>query len=329
MRKWIRLLYRLLFQNVVIRFIWMLSLAVWGVKWATNTFLADKNTFFSKTIYTCSPQDITALTIKKGDTEMVLAHTESGWLAVQNNVIVPVADDSLAQYLTLLKKLESHSVIKLPDFQPKEVVSETDSEKPELVVIINRKDNTKDSLSIFYTKKDTLSGNTYTYVKKNNERLLHGIKTNFYTIFNKDFEVFRNRKLMSFNRADIVKMTFQNTNDTISFFAQDTNRWVCSRKQYFVWQDSLNQYLHTINRLLPMPIANGKSIFYDGERDFTKPENIDNQLIIHTANDSVILSTYRRENAFLLQSSQNQDNFFRIDSANAIVKKPTEFLKKS
>lgn len=329
MRKWLRLLYRLLIQNVVIRFIWMLSLAVWGVKWATNTLLADKNTYFAKTIYKVSPDDISALTIRKDDTDMVLVHTETGWLAVQNNVIVPVAADSVALYLTLLKKLESHSIIKLPDFESTETVSETDSKNSELVVIINRKDNQKDSLSIFYTKKDTLSGNTYTYIQKNDERLLHGVKTDFYTIFNRDFEAFRNKKLMSFNKADIVKMTFQNTTDTISFYAQDTNRWICSGKQYAVLQDSLNQYIQNINRLLPITTPKGKSIFYDGERDFINSQNIDNQLIIHTVNDSIILSTYRRENTFLLQSSHNKDNFFRIDSAHTVIKKPTLFLKKS
>ncbi len=319
--------YKIFIKNRFIRFAWMLGLSVWGVKWATDTFLVNKNAFFSKTIYNIPTDDITTFTIQKGDEEMIFARTDSGWLVVKNNVTLPISNDSVTLFLQVLKGLKSHIIKKLPDIPPSSAEQINNTEKPNIVVFITRKNNITDSLSIFYAEKDSATGNTYTYIKLPEERLLHGVTPDLNKIFGIEFNSFRNNTLFSFDRAKISKITFRNSADTVSFYAKDSINWTFYKDRFSVLTDSFNHFVQQIG-ILRAGFTNAEGgKFYDGSTDFIDPKNIVNQLIVYFQEDSTILTTYRRERFFVLHSSQNEGNYFQIDSINTIFKNPDAFVK--
>ena len=175
MSQLLRGFYRIFIKNKIIRWAWMLGLAVWGVKWASENFLKTKNAFFSKTILSISPDDVAAFTIRKGDEETTFARADSVWLVVKNDVTIKIPTDSVAVYLNLFSKMTSYSIKKLSDKPEDEGVDD----KALFKIFISKNNNTTDSLSIFYTDKDSVSGNILTYIKLPNERLLHGVEGNW------------------------------------------------------------------------------------------------------------------------------------------------------
>lgn len=320
MKKLIRGFYKIFIKNRFIRFAWMLGLSVWGVKWATDTYLVNKNAFFSKTILSFPPDDITTFTVRQGDNDIIFARADSNWLVVHNNITVPLPYDSVAVFLQVFRQLESHSIKKLPDVSPTVSEGNNTTENPNIVVFVTRKNNITDSLSIFYAEKNSLTGQTLTYCKLPKERLLHGVKPDLNRIFGIEFNSFRNDLLLSINRADISKITFRNPADTVSFYAKDSVNWTFSQDRSSVLADSFNLFVKNMGIL-----RGGK--FYDRSRDFTDKKNLIQQCIIYFEEDSAVLTTYRRERLFIIHSSQNKDNYFQVDSLNLILKKPEAFLE--
>ena len=327
MKKLVRGLYKIFIKNRFIRFAWMLGISVWGVKWATDTYLVNKKAFFSKTILSLPPEDISTFTIRKGDDDMIFARADSNWLVVHNNITIPLSHDSVAVFLQVFRQLNSHSIKKLPDVPP--IVSEGshDTEKPNIVVFITRKNNITDSLSIFYAVKNSLTGQTLTYCKLPNERLLHGVKPDLNRIFGIDFNSFRNNQLLSFDRAKVSKITYRSPADTISFYAKDSVNWTFNQDRYSVLADSFNLFMKDMGILSKGLLSERGGSFYDGSRDFTDRKNLVQQWIIYFKEDSAVLTTYRRERLFILHSSQNKDNYFQVDSLNPLLKKPESFLR--
>lgn len=323
MSQLLRGFYRFFIKNKIIRWAWMLGLAVWGVKWASENFLKTKNAFFSKTILSISPDDVAAFTIRKGDEETTFARADSVWLVVKNDVTIRIPDDSVAVYLNLFSKMTSYSIKKLSDKPEDEGVDD----KALFKIFISKNNNTTDSLSIFYTVKDSVSGNILTYIKLPKERLLHGIEGNWVTLFDKDFNDFRNAQILTFSRADVSKVTLRSRLDTTTFYAKDTANWTYSNDRYLVLNDSFNTYLKSINHLSLQSMKQTGGKFYDAARDFRDIKKIENQLVIYLKEDSITLTAYRRERSFILHSTQNPESYFQVDSVGFIFQNTEGYVR--
>ena len=312
--------YRIFIKNRFIRWVWMLALSLWGVKWLSENYVEKKKSYYSKTILSIQPNDINTFTIRKGDEETIFTRADTGWLVVKNDITIRIPTDSIADFLNLFSKMESYSLKKIMET---EIPTSSDGrplDKPLYAVFITNNKNTTDSLSVFYTAEDSVSGYNLTYLRLSNEIVLHGIKEDLKGLFEKDFNSYRKNNLLKFSRANIEKVMLLSRRDTATFYAKDSVNWVYFNDKFVVSKDTFNNYLQSIQLLSGVK-------FYDAARDFTDHKNIENQLIIYTNQDSVTLTAYSREHKLILHSTQNNDNYFRVDSINHIFKSPLDFIQ--
>ena len=111
MSKLLRLAYRLLIRNHFIRWTWLLALALYGVKIATDRGLAWRKTPASKIVFTLSPTSIESFRIQNSDgEELTFSRNDSVWIGVKNNISVQLQEDSVRLYLDLFSKMERLAV---------------------------------------------------------------------------------------------------------------------------------------------------------------------------------------------------------------------------
>ena len=318
MTKFLRFIYRLFFKNRIARLAIFLTLSVFGVKWATENLLGKKKTLFVKTILAINPSDINTFTIRQRDEELTFTRGTTDWLAVKNDVTVKIPEDSITAFLNLFGKMEAVALKKMPEVDTN--VGDSGSiEKSLMTVDLALSNNATRSFSIFYKLKDSLTSEILSFVKLPNERLLHGVKGDLIQFFNKDFTDFRDKTLLDFSIKNVSKLEMRSRLDTVTFYAKDTN-WVYSDIRFVVLQETFKNHVKSLE------ILRG-SIFFDKSRDFIEPKNLENQCVIHTINDSTILTAYRLEKGFVLHSTHNNDAFFKVDSVTNIFPLPNNFVR--
>ncbi len=289
--------YRLLIRNKFIRWTWLLALVLYGVKIATDRGLAWNKTASSKTVFTVSPSDIESFTIQnKADEDITFSRQDTVWIAVRNNITVRLPDDSVQVYLDLFSKIERLAV---------KMQSNTEGvgERPKWYVSIVQKNGTKHSLSINYVAFDSLSNENLTFLKLEKERLLHGVRGNWTTVLSKDFDDFRDHRLLRFSIKEAAAMSFQNPIDTLNVFRKET-----------IWRSPYNRSFNPVlfkNYVENLDILRG-GIFYDEDRDLLVDRKISNRLIIKTPTDTAIITAFRLDNFFVVHSSCNPDNYFKM-----------------
>ena len=147
------------------------------------------------------------------------------------------------------------------------------------------------------------------------------------TLFDKDFNDFRNAQILSFSRANLSKVTLRSRLDTATFYAKDTANWTYSNDRYLVLNDSFNTYLNSINHLSLRNLKPVGGKFYDASRDFKDIKKIENQLVIYFKEDSATLTAYRRERHFILHSTQNPESYFQVDSVGFIFQNTEGYVR--
>ena len=143
-----------------------MALALYGVKIATDRGLAWKKTVSSKTILSVSPSDIESFTIQNPSGEDVtFSRQDTVWIAVKNNIIVRLPDDSVRVYLDLFAKIERLAVKTVSGVIAKDEATEGLGEASKYRVSIFQKNAVKYSLSIHYAAFDSLSKENLTFMK--------------------------------------------------------------------------------------------------------------------------------------------------------------------
>ncbi len=105
MSKILRATYRFFIKNRFIRWTWMLALAIWGVKVATDRGLAWKKAPLSKTVLSIPSQTVSSFTIRQNeDEDITFTLADTVWLAVKNNVTLRLPADSVSVFLSVFKK---------------------------------------------------------------------------------------------------------------------------------------------------------------------------------------------------------------------------------
>ena len=299
MSKLLRLAYRLLIRNRFIRWTWLLTLALYGVKIATDRGLAWRKTPSSKIIFTLSPTSIESFRIQNSDgEELTFSRNDSVWIGVKNNVSVQLQEDSVRLYLDLFSKMERLAIKTLDN-------TEGVTEAIQGRVFLFLKNGVKDSFSIYYTALDSASNEKLTFVKHGNERLLQGVSGDWQSVLNKNFDDFRNHTLFNFPLKEANELSFQSLADTLNLFRKDST-WRTAFKRPF---DPISFKNHLEN----LAILRGP-IFYDADRDLLVDRKITNRLIIKTPTDTAVITAFRMDKDFVVHSSCNPDNYFKMDS---------------
>jgi hypothetical protein len=314
MSKLLRGLYRIFIKNRLIRWAWMLGLTLWGVKVATERGLAWKKAPLSKTVMSLPSSNILTFSIRKNeDDETTFTYADTGWLAVKNNVTLRLPTDSMAAYLAVFEKMEAIDARLLTPEQVEKL-----KPKFHFDVLVTQKNNAKQSFSVYYTDRDSFSNGLLTYIKFANENTLRGIKGDLVGIFGRDFDDFRDKTILDFNKDSALVLTIKSAVDSFSFIRNEKN-WVSRNPKFRILPNEFRSYLANLEIL-----RGGK--FYDEDRDVLTAPKIEKQLFIYTPSDTIILTSYRLEKGFILHSSQNKEAYFRVDSTTNVFPNLKQFL---
>ncbi len=314
MSKLLRAFYRIFIKNRFIRWTWMLALVLFGVRFATERGLAWKKTPLSKTVISIPAASVSAFTIRRGEEdEMTFTLADTCWLVVKNNITVRLPLDSVQPFLTVFEKMDAINVNVLNNKEFERI-----NASPHSDITVTQSNNTNHSFSAFYTERDSFSNNLITYIKLPNENALQGIKGDLLSIFNKQFDNYRDKTLLNVAKDSILSLSFLSPIDSFSLFKRN-NLWVSKNTKYRLLQNEFQQYLQSINLLRGAK-------FYDSDRDILTSPKIQNQLIVYLPSDTIVLTNYKLEKGYILHSTQNNEAYFRFDSTTDIFPNLSNFL---
>jgi hypothetical protein len=174
------------------------------------------------------------------------------------------------------------------------------------------RNGTKRTFSVHYTAYDTLSNENLTFVRLGDERLLNGVRGDWATVLNRNFDDYRDRRLFDFSLNQAGEISFQSPQDTLDFFRRSMHD--------SVWQNRNRLFIEPIvfrNFVENLDLLRG-GIFYDDDRDLLADRKISHRLVVKTPSDTAIVTAYKLDNFYVVHSSCNPDNYFRIDSTSAI-----------
>jgi Domain of unknown function (DUF4340) len=321
MRKLFQMLYRFFIGNAVIKWFWILLLAIYSITWVSERYLGKRKTVFKKTVLRIANHTINTFTInQENDEDMTFTRLkDSVWLVVKDDVTVRVHEDSIASFLKLFNEMQSSTLKKLPDGV--DSISERMYEKPKMDIDLRLATTAKRAFSIYYVDYIT-PDSPMTFIKLPKERFLYGIKGDLLRLFKRDFKSFRSKKLLNFSAKDVAKLEFRTRTDSMRFYAKDSVSWGYATPQYLVSNTLIKNYLNAIDTL-----KNDK--YYDATREPLIEENIENQLVITRKRDSIVLTAYHLDSLYVLHSSQNEQSYFKTDSiyVKGLFYNPNAFLK--
>lgn len=316
MSKLLRAAYRIFIKNRFIRWVWMLALAIWGVRVATERGLAWKKAPLSKTIISIPPKTVSAFTIRQNeDEDITFTLADTNWLVVKNNITLRLPADSIQPFLSVFEKMDAIALNMLTAEESEKVQN-----KKHFDIAITKKNNATENFSVYFNGKDSISQETFTYIKRPNENALQGIKGDLLAVFSKDFNDFRNKTLLNFKKDSTIYLTIKSPIDSYSFVRHD-NLWASRNSQFQLSQNEFQKYVSNLQ------ILRGDK-FYDNDRDILTPVKIDKQLVVYLPTDTVVLTSFKLEKGYILHSTQNKEAYFRVDSTTNIFPNLSEFLKK-
>ncbi len=314
MSKILRTLYHIFIKNRFIRWTWMLAIVLFGVRFATERGLAWKKTPLSKTVVSIPAASVSAFTIRQSeDDEMTFTLADSGWLVVKNNITLRLPTDSVQPFLAVFEKMDAINVNVLNSEEFKRLNATKHSD-----INITQTNNTNHSFSVFYNERDSFSNDLVTYIKLPKENALQGIKGDLLSVFNKNFDDYRDKTLLSIPKDSLLVLTFISPIDTFSLVRRN-NMWISKNIQYRLLQNEFQQYLQSLYLLRGVK-------FFDDNRDILTSPKIQNQLVVYLPSDTIVLTNYKLEKGNILHSTQNKEAYFRFDSTTDIFPSISNFL---
>jgi hypothetical protein len=312
MRKFLRLAYRLLIRNRIIRWTWLLALVLYGVKIGTDKGFAWQKKPSAKTIFTVIPNNIESFTIQNAlGGDLTFSRQDTTWLVVKKNVTLRLPEDSVRPYLDLFSRMERLAVNTGANTDLSRDYREGGNPAQYFVNLI-QKNGTKHSFSVFHTAYDTLSDENLTFIRLGDERLLNGVRGDWAIVLSRNFDDYRDRRLFDFSLSQAGEISFQSPQDTLVFFRRSIKDSVwLNRNQIFIEPIVFRNFVEHLNLLRG-------GIFYDEDRDLLADRKISNRLVVRTPTDTAIVTAYKLDNFYVVHSSCNPNNYFRIDSTSTI-----------
>ncbi len=315
----IRFLYRFLIKNAVIRWMWLLALGISGLTWATQSFLWKKKEMPKKTLLRIDNHTITNFSIRQGSTDLTFSlDNDTTWLVVKNNITARVHKDTVARFLTLFNYMAGHSIKPFKNIVYKNERGEEVAITPQMEVDVTLRTTAVRSFSIYYTMQES-NGALTTFVKVPKKRVLFGVNGDLPKFFTINFNSYRDSTILRYAFDDLKRVSLRNQRDTFNFIKKDSV-WASADAGLTLKLPQFKKYLNAVDTVKGYT-------FYDVSRDFVEPKNRAHQMVLFREKDSIVVTAYRLNKGFAINSTQNEETFFKMDTTNTIFTNPQLFVK--
>jgi hypothetical protein len=314
--KILRFFYRLVVKNRPFRIFFSVCFLLFGTFKVSEGCLKRRDTVLTAILVAVPPQKVKTFTIRQssGD-ELIFVHQNQDWIAVKNSISAKIAPKDIQVYLNIFGNLESLRSVGA------DWVQNTPQTAPIMVQI------TPDSGAVqtFYVQKlekDVATGNLFTIVALPGERVAHYVKGDLMHLLDKNFNELRNTTIFNWEPNDIQRVECSMDKKIVYKFLKNKNQiWESVNEEYEVLQPVFNQYL--------TEIAHTAGTHFQENITFDVTNYIDNQLVVYVKDSlKFTLTTYKYADQYLLNSTQNQHAFFKMDSANVFFPDHKTFLRK-
>jgi hypothetical protein len=148
------------------------------------------------------------------------------------------------------------------------------------------------------------------------------VKGDLVGLLDKGFNELRNTTIFNWDAADIQRVECWLDKKIVYKFLKNKNQiWESVNEDYEVLQPIFNQYL--------TEIGHTSGTHFQENITFDVTNYIDNQLVVYVKDSlKLTLTTYKYADQYLLQSTQNQHAFFKMDSTNVFFPDYKTFLRK-
>jgi hypothetical protein len=314
--KILRFLYRLVVKNRPFRILWSVCFLLYMTVKVSEGCLKRRDTVLTALLVAVPPAQVKTFSIRQstGD-ELIFVRQNQDWIAVKNSVSAKISAQSIQAYLHIFAGLESLRSVGA------DWVQNTAETAPIMVQI------TPDSGAVqtFYVQKlekEATTGHLFTIVSLPGERVAHYVKGDLVGLLDKNFNELRNTTIFNWEAADIQRVEcWLDKKIVYKFFKNKNQIWESVNEDYEVLQPTFNQYL--------TEIGHTSGTHFQENITFDVSNYIDNQLIVYVKDSlKLTLTTYKYADQYLLQSTQNQHAFFKMDSANVFFPDHKTFLRK-
>jgi Domain of unknown function (DUF4340) len=314
--KILRFLYRLVVKNRPFRIFLSVCFLLFATFKVSEGCLKRRDTVLTAILVAVPPAKVKTFTIRQstGD-ELIFVRQNQDWIAVKNNVSAKIATKDIQPYLNIFRSLESLRSVGA------DWVRNTHETAP-IMVQIAVDSSAPQTFYVQKLEKEAATGNLFTIVSLPGERVAHYVKGNLMGLLDKSFNELRNTTIFNFEARDIQRVECSMNKKIVYKFLRNKNQiWESVNEEYEVLQPIFNQYLTEMGHT-------AGTHFYENIT-FDVTNYIDNQLIVYVKDSlKYTLTTYKYADQYLLQSTQNQHAFFKMDSANVFFPDPKTFLRK-
>ncbi|NJN35351.1 MAG: DUF4340 domain-containing protein [Saprospiraceae bacterium] len=274
-----------------------------------------------KTLLRIDNHTITNFQFSQDTTDLTFSlHNDTSWLVVKNNITARVHKDTMARFLTLFNYMAGHSLKPFKNIVYKNERGEEVAITPQMEVDVTLRTTAVRSFSIYYTMQEP-NGALTTYVKVPKKRILFGVNGDLPKFFTINFNSYRDSTILRYNFDNLKQVSLRSQRDTFNFIKKDSV-WASADAGLTLKLPQFKRYFNAIDSVKG-------NTFYDASRDFVEPKNRTHQMVLFREQDSIVVTAYRLSKGFAINSTQNEETFFKMDTTNTIFPNPQLFVKGS
>jgi hypothetical protein len=314
--KILRFMYRLIVKNRPFRIFFSVCFLLFATFKVSEGCLKRRDTVLTAILVAVPPQKVKTFTIRQssGD-ELIFVHQNQDWIAVKNTISAKISSKDIQTYLNIFEGLESM----------RSVGADWVHDAPQTAPIMVQITPDSGKGQTFYVQKlekDAATGQIFTIVALPGERVAHYVKGDLMHLLDKNFNELRNTTIFNWAVNDIQRVECSMNKKIVYKFLKNKQQiWESVNEEYEVLQPIFNQYL--------TEIAHTAGTNFHENITFDVSNYTDNQLVVYVKDSlKYTLTTYKYADQYLLQSTQNQHAFFKMDSANVFFPDHKTFLRK-
>ncbi len=279
-----------------------------------------KNDVFQRDLVRLDSTKIERISITHaGQAELLLEHSDEGWVASQDDFAVRTADSLVAPILTVLAAIRSRRIVQTTQ---RDTLSLLPSQAVHVEVFM--KNGAKERFEI---GKEIWEDNlAATYIEIDRHDGIYLIDKHLRAIFAKKIDEFRNKVVLDFLPENLKTLQIFRLNaDTLYFQKSDSaGLWQCNNVATKLPQEQVQRWLQWLQQLKGLPFATHteERMAADGWQatlELGMPDAAESISLQFFALGGYKPSDKRMGTTCLLQSSQNPFSFFAL-SDTALVR---------
>ena len=286
--------------------LFLILLVLLGIYGASQMFSGKKDRSFKTELITIDTAAVTSIVIapKTDDfQEITLKKEGTSWIATQGTVTTKATTSSVKALLSTLVKINTERVAaknesKWSDYE----VGEGEGTR---IKVYNESTLLEDFIVGRFAPNQQMQNGT-SFVRIADESEVYAVKGFLSFTFNRGFDSFRDRSLLTFNPSDITYFSYQLPGDTVININKTGNQWFYETTQ--LDSTKVADYLKEISTLSGNNFAD----------DFDEVQSADQlyksiTLSGNNMTQPIIVKSYLSQNnefPYVLKSSQNPDGLF-------------------